>query len=214
MGPVIVGLILKIMSKIKENNDSYVKAWKNALGSVTYYGLLFLAYGEFSSLGLNIVNFQSSVQGGLSIGIGIIFAMIYVGYVIASNKYPRCFGPFKSKFYRYESPQYFYNVSSLERFANSLIVTCLSTGAVAAGVPCALLLGEALFIGIKQSYLEGAWRRPLVLKVLAMTICLLFVVTALTSTKGLMNQLIPLVILLLLLVVIVMSTAILTIQLY
>lgn len=44
--PLMVAIVLKILSNTKYSNDyTYKKAYKYALGTFTFYGLLFLAYG-------------------------------------------------------------------------------------------------------------------------------------------------------------------------
>ena len=44
--PLLVALVLKILSVTKYSNSTVIeKAWKYALVSYTFYGILFLAYG-------------------------------------------------------------------------------------------------------------------------------------------------------------------------
>jgi hypothetical protein len=44
---------------------------------------------------------------------------------------------------------------------------------------------------VSKPYVEGASRRPLALKIIAIVICCLFVAASMTSTQSLINQLIP-----------------------
>ena len=45
--PVIVGIVLKILSSTKyKDNILFHRGWMYAFGTFTFYGVMFLAYGE------------------------------------------------------------------------------------------------------------------------------------------------------------------------
>lgn len=80
---------MKILSKTKyEGNPLIERMWKLTLGSFTYYGILFLAYGEFAILALDFRHISSTVETGIGIAVCLLFAIIYIAYVVMSNKYP------------------------------------------------------------------------------------------------------------------------------
>ena len=112
--PLIVSLILKIASKTCQKDSHKIhRAWKYALGSYTYYGLLFLAYSQFAALTLSLRYFSSKMSNITGVIIGLFFATVYVLWSIASCKYDVWFGCFKKKFFKFEISQYFYLFSSI-----------------------------------------------------------------------------------------------------
>ena len=90
-----------------------IDGWKNALGTFTFYGLFFLAYGEFALLALSVRFFKLETQAFLGISVGVVFFILMGAYVIMSHKYPRYFGSFKNKFYRFQISHYVYTFSAL-----------------------------------------------------------------------------------------------------
>ena len=86
------------------------------------------------------------------------------------------------------------------------MIVCLSPGFIAAGVIAGIFAIEAIFIVIKKPYILGFWKRPLLTKILAVVVCLLFVGASLTSTNSKINEYIPIGILLILIAVLVIST--------
>ena len=85
------------------------------------------------------------------------------------------------------------------------MIVCLSPGFIAAGVIAGIFAIEAIFIVIKKPYILGFWKRPLLTKILAAVVCLLFVGASLTGTNSKINEYIPIGILLVLVVVIVIN---------
>jgi len=75
------------------------RAWKYTLGSYTFYGLLFLAYGELASLAVSARYFQDDIECLIGLTIGIIFTILFVAWIIGLCKHPFWFGSFKNKFY-------------------------------------------------------------------------------------------------------------------
>lgn len=103
LGPFLVGVVLKILSLSKKYEKKRLVHYgaRYALGSFTLYGLFFLAYGEFGSLALNLRYFEAENSSFISIVIGFLFALLMGVYVLLSHRYPKWFGSFKDKFYRY-----------------------------------------------------------------------------------------------------------------
>ncbi len=88
--PILTGVVAKIISaKCLPENKVVEKIWKNCLGTYTYYGLLFLAYGQFSQLAVNSRYYGHSIEILASIGGGALFAVILIIYVIFSYKHHR-----------------------------------------------------------------------------------------------------------------------------
>ena len=85
------------------------------------------------------------------------------------------------------------------------MIVCLSPGFIAAGVIAGIFAIEAIFIVIKKPYILGFWKRPLLIKILAAIVCLLFVGASITGTNSKINEYIPIGILLVLVVVIVIN---------
>ena len=101
--PVLAGVIFKILSVTKyEGVRSVERAWKFSFGSFLFYGLLFLAYGELASLALNFRYFKTELSAIMGMIVGIVFAALFLIWVIASIKYPIWFGSFKKKFLKFE----------------------------------------------------------------------------------------------------------------
>ena len=82
---------------------------------------------------------------------------------------------------------------------------CLSPGVIAAGAACGIITCEIVFIIIKRAYALRGWKRPLLNKIIAATICLLYVGASLTDGDTTINELIPLLVLLLLMLVVVVG---------
>lgn len=119
----------------------YTNAWKYTLGSFTFYGLLFMAYGMFVSLGLNIRHFNPSIDSLIGLVVGIIFGIVFITYLVGLFKYPIWFGAFKKFFYKFEIASHFYFFFSIERVINAFIIACLSPGFIAAvAVSCIILI--------------------------------------------------------------------------
>jgi len=98
-GPLLIGLILKIVSStIRKDSTHLQKAYKYSIGTYTYYGILFLAYGELACLAVNLRYFKAEMDYLMGIAIGVIFAAWLILWVITSVKYPVWFGSFKNKF--------------------------------------------------------------------------------------------------------------------
>ena len=109
MLPILTGMVLKILAKTVYKESVRVdKSWKYAIASFTYYGILFLAYGELACLALNIRYFKADMNCLISIGIGVIFTAMLTAWVIASAKHPNWFGCFKKKFRKFELASYYY----------------------------------------------------------------------------------------------------------
>ncbi len=57
--PALTALIIKILTNTRyKGNKLLTDGWKNALGTFTFYGLFFLAYGEFTLLALSVRFFE------------------------------------------------------------------------------------------------------------------------------------------------------------
>lgn len=57
-GPLIAALALKVMSATAfKANQVLKKAYKYALGTFTFYGIMFLSYGQFAALALCLRTF-------------------------------------------------------------------------------------------------------------------------------------------------------------
>jgi hypothetical protein len=204
--PTLISVVLKILSvTVCKDSRRIQKAWKYALGTFTYYGLLFLAYGEFASFALNLRYFQTNLNTSIGLLIGIFFATALIVSVVASYKVSIWYGSFKKKFFKFEISNHFYIFSSSERFFTALLIVCLSPGAIAAGIVNLTILAESIFILAKRPYTLGEWKRPLFNKILAITICLLYVAASATAADSAINQLIPFIVLTILLAVLVVS---------
>jgi hypothetical protein len=100
--PLLVSAILKILSATScRESRSVTRGWKYSLGSYTFYGLMFLALGEFTSLGLTLRHWEMSAATGIGLAIGSIFAVVYIGYLVGLTNYPLWFGSFKNKFFKF-----------------------------------------------------------------------------------------------------------------
>lgn len=75
------------------------RVWRYAFGTFTFYGLLFLSYGEFSSLFLNIRYFSSDTSTFMGIAAGAFFALLMLIWLVAFCKYTVWLGSFKNRFY-------------------------------------------------------------------------------------------------------------------
>jgi hypothetical protein len=153
VAPLLVALVAKILSlTCFRQKPTIERTWKNSFGTFTYYGLLFLAYGEFSCLVLNLKDFQGNLSNGVTIITGAVYTIFLVISVILSHVRPVWYGCFKKKFYKFEVSQYFYAFSSAERLATAAVIILLSPGPLAAGLAAAPLLFEAVFMVVKIPY--------------------------------------------------------------
>ena len=58
--PMSLALVVKLLSDYKYKDKQLLKfVWKNSLGTFTFYGILMLAYGQFSYLAVNARQFFS-----------------------------------------------------------------------------------------------------------------------------------------------------------
>jgi len=100
--PLLTSLILKFLSKtVFKENYAIERSWKYALGTFSYYGMLFLAYGEFACFALSVRYFKADLSCFISIGVGAVFTIMLAVWVIVSMKYPLWFGCFKQKFRKF-----------------------------------------------------------------------------------------------------------------
>jgi hypothetical protein len=154
--PVLAGLVFKILSVTccKQSRRSR-RAWKYSLGTFTYYGLLFLAYGELACLTVSLKYFQSNLEGGMAVLAGVVFTIILVVSVIASVAAPAWYGCFRKKFIKFELASHFYVFSSAERMVTATVIVFLSPGMIAAGFVAVPLLAEAILIVVKRPYVLG-----------------------------------------------------------
>ena len=111
---------------------------------------------------------------------GALFLALLVLWGIATFKYPTWFGSFKSKFFKFQVSQHFYALSAAERVLTALLVVSLSPGFVGAGLAALIFTAEGVFILAKKPYTLGTWKRPLLNKVGAALISLLYVGAAVT----------------------------------
>ena len=102
MLPLIIALILKILSATKYKDKHTLKlAWKNAVGTFTFYSILLLAYGQGSYFIGNAKYFQSESNSYITLVTTLFFIALLVVYFIGFIKYPRWFGSFKNKFQKF-----------------------------------------------------------------------------------------------------------------
>jgi hypothetical protein len=206
LAPILVSLVFKVLSKtVCRDNRKVERAWKYSLGTFTFYGLLYLAYGEFACLAFSLKYFAPDLNSGMGVMAGGLFGLAMVVSVIASCRAPEWYGCFRKKFFKYEVSQYFYAFSSAERLGTASLIVLLSPGCFAAGAAMVPLLAESIFIIVKKPYVLGQWKRPLLNKVIAVIICLLYAAASLTTADGLVYQLLPLTILVVLLAVTVVT---------
>ena len=101
--PLLVGAILKIVSLFKDyaKRKPVHHGMRYSLGTFTFYGLFFLAYGEFASFGLNMRFFEAEVSTYIGFIVGCLFTILMGVYVLLSHSYPKWFGSFKNRFYRF-----------------------------------------------------------------------------------------------------------------
>ena len=76
-------------------------AWRNALGTNTFYGMFFLAYGEFALLEVNVRFIELEIPSFMGFAVGLSFLILMIVYVVMSHKHAKFFGSFKNKFYRF-----------------------------------------------------------------------------------------------------------------
>jgi hypothetical protein len=191
--PALASLVFKILSVTccKEVRRVH-RAWKYSLGTFTFYGLLFLAYGELACLAISIKYFKSGMEGGIAVLGGALFAMILAVSMIASAAVPEWFGSFRKNFVKFELSSHFYVFSSAERIVSAVAVIFLSPGMLPAAVVSIILLLETVFIIYKKPYVLQQWRRPLLNKILAIVVCLLYLGASATAADSMVNQFIPL----------------------
>lgn len=53
VAPIITGLIIRCVAKKKPETKILVRAWKNSLGTFTFYQIVFLTYGFMLCLAVN-----------------------------------------------------------------------------------------------------------------------------------------------------------------
>lgn len=157
-----------------------------------------MAYGELTSLGLVIRDFEIDITTLTGLGIGVIYFIILICYLIGLYQYPIWFGSFKRLFFKGSISGHYYLISSLERITTAGIVAFLSPGYTVAAAVSVIFLAEVFFIGIKKPYILGQWKRPLSNKLINIAIALLYSGSSLTNQTSLINILIPLVVLMLL----------------
>jgi cell division protein FtsW (lipid II flippase) len=86
-----------------------------------------------------------------------------------------------------------------------MLIVCLSPGLIAAASAAAIFSAEAILISIKRPYGLGGWKRPLLNKIIAVMIGLLFVAGSITSVESTINKYAPLAVLALLFVVVLVA---------
>lgn len=107
-------MVLKVLSITKyKEKKLLLDAWRNALGTYTFYGMFFLAYGEFALLALNVRFFEAEISSYIGMAVGALFFILMTVCVVMSHKCAKHFGSFKNKFYRFEISQYVYTFSAL-----------------------------------------------------------------------------------------------------
>lgn len=98
--PLLAGVILKLVLKCKKYKRSSLlkRARANAFGTFTLYGILFLGYALSVALGLNLRYLALDLSSGVGIGLGTIFVIMFLGYLIGLSQYSMAFGSFINKF--------------------------------------------------------------------------------------------------------------------
>jgi len=112
--PMLTALVVKLLSdyKYKDKKPILRYVWKNSLGTFTFYGILMLAYGQFSYLAVNAKQFFSETDNFITLSITALFTLLVVVYIFGFCKYPRWFGSFKNKFVSFSICEYFYVFST------------------------------------------------------------------------------------------------------
>lgn len=191
-GPLISALVLKVLSITAYKGNRYVeRAWKYSLGTFTFYGLMFLSYGQFIALALSIRSYETTLSGAVGLGTGAVFILLNVGYQIALYRYPVWFGCFKKKLAKFTISQHYYLFAAVERLLTASLIVLLSPGAVAVAASSLVVVADLIFILVKKPHLLGEWKRPMANKIVSAVICLLYLGSSLSKPTSLINQLIP-----------------------
>jgi hypothetical protein len=205
--PLLTAAVLRLLGAVACKESRLVdRAWRLTLGSYTYYGLLFLAYGVLAFLVVDLRFFAPSSAEGEGIGASLAFALLLALYAVLLNWAPTSFGSFRKKFFKFEASQYFYSWAAVERLLTVLLVVCFSPGLLAALLPLAPIACEAAFIAVKRPYVLGKWHRPLANKLLSLLLCALFAVASQLDSASSTYALLPFAVLALLLTALVYGT--------
>ena len=84
-------------------------------------------------------------------------------------------------------------------------MAAIGPGIIGASLVCVLLLGFALFIGIKKPYVIDVWKRALFIKIMGILLCLTYIGVNCTKKDGMVALYAPFAILTILLVVLIIS---------
>lgn len=149
---------------------------------------------------INFRYIELDSSSSIGIAVGCTFFVGLTISTILSNIYPKHYGSFKSKFYRFESGQYFYTFSSIERLLTACFIVCLSPGYLSISFPLLFFCIKIIFIIIKRPYIEGKWKRPLFNKILSTLICSCYLAASFMDTKDQIYQMLPFAILVILMI--------------
>lgn len=139
--PMIGALVVKLLADYKYTDNPLLRyAWKNCLGTFTFYGILMLTYGQFSYLAVNVKLLISQTANLITISITAFFAVLVVVYLVGFFKVPRWFGSFKNKFISFSICEYFYVFSTFERVLTPCLIVALSPSKLAAFVVCPIFV--------------------------------------------------------------------------
>ena len=188
--PILAGLALMIADWKIKNKPLLKLAWKNLLGTHTFYGILMVAYGQFCYLLANAKHF-SAVESPITFIFSSLFAVLTIAYVVGFLKVPRWFGSFKNKFLIFNIAENYYVFSTLERLITPTVIVFLSPYKFAGIIVSAIFISEAIFIAVKQPYHTEAWKRPLANKILAATISILTTCAAANPSSSIAQTIIP-----------------------
>ena len=193
--PMLAALVVKLLSDYKYKDKPLLKfVWKNCLGTFTFYGILMLAYGQFSYLAVNAKQFFSETDNFVTLSITVLFTLLVFVYIFGFCKYPRWFGSFKNKFFSFSICEYFYVFSTFERILTPILIVSLSPFKFASLVVCPIFIAEAVFIAYKKAYILNGWKRPFANKVFAALICVLFACAAGMESQESVQKAMPIVI--------------------
>ncbi len=112
--PPLVAVVLKILSVTAFKSSLLMqRVWLNCLTTFTFYGLLFLSYGELCSTILNVKYLKTEMSGFVGLAIGSVILLLLIVYQICLCRFPQWFGSFKKRFVKYSISSHFYLFSSV-----------------------------------------------------------------------------------------------------
>ncbi len=81
--PLLLAVVLKILAGVACKDSILMqRVWKNSLGTYTFYGMLFLAYGYLSLLAIDAKYFSAETSCYIGISVGGTFLLTLIAYLI------------------------------------------------------------------------------------------------------------------------------------